>query len=1031
MWLHSAPDPARRPSCELPQGRKAARVSGLWRVRGVPFVLSPLRPFPVLSGVVGSLDRVALALYRKYRPAKFAEVVGQEHVTEPLGTALAAGRINHAYLFSGPRGCGKTSSARILARSLNCVEGPTPDPCGVCSSCVALAPEGPGNIDVVELDAASHGGVDDARELRDRAFYAPAESRYRVFIVDEAHMVTTQGFNALLKIVEEPPEHLVFVFATTEPDKVLPTIRSRTHHYPFRLIPPGTLRALLERICADEDVRVEPAVYPLVIRAGGGSARDTLSVLDQLLAGAGPEGVTYERAVALLGVTDVALIDDVVDALGAADGAAVFQAVDRLVEAGHDPRRFASDLLQRLRDLMLLQAVPEAAGQGLVEAADDELSRMIEQAARLGPATLTRYGEIVHAGLTEMRGATAPRLLLELLCARMLLPAATTSDAGLLERLERVERRQAIAPEPGAAAVSGGAAPAALSGPAGGPAPAGDSVASGGDAAQRFVRPSQRAKGAAPSAARPSQESAADGARPPQPAAGDASSGQAAAGQPAAAGDSGLPQGNAQGGEAAAPTDAPGRADAPARDEESEAPVRGEGSGPAASASGDAPGREPEPDRAAADREAAAPELAGREAPGRGPADGEAAGRGSVGRDASSEAVGRMSAGREASGEAAGRGEPTSPEGAGGGASGPAAAAGQEAPGRDGPGREAAAGEALGRDSAGREGAGGGSVGPETADRESADRESAGRVGSGARGTGGAEATGAESAGGEAPSRESSGHGAPLDRGAAARETAAPGDEPRRPEAPTRPETPARSETPPRQAAPSRPAPAAESTAEPAAPAAAGAPAGHGLDASAVRRVWSEILAAARQRSRSTEALLVNATVRAVQDDTLVLSIASPPLARRLSDQRNTDVIVEALRAVLGVQWRVRCETGDGGGPAQPPPRQPSQRPAPQRPSRREVPEPERPTRPEPARQERPEPRRSAPSQRPRGGSGSDDGIPLPPEPPSDEPPPDDEEAMFAEADASRAERSVRRDPEEVAIELLSSQLGARAFDQR
>src|SRR4051794_12012074 len=377
---------------------------------------------------------VALALYRKYRPGRFADVVGQDHVTGPLRIALEAGRINHAYLFSGPRGCGKTSSARILARSLNCEQGPTPDPCGVCGSCVALAPEGPGNIDVVELDAASHGGVDDARELRDRAFYAPAESRYRVFIVDEAHMVTTQGFNALLKIVEEPPEHLVFVFATTEPEKVLPTIRSRTHHYPFRLIPPGTLRKLLERICAEEEVTVAPAVYPLVIRAGGGSARDSLSVLDQLVAGAGPEGVTYERAVALLGVTDVALIDDMVDALAASDRAAVFETVDRLVEAGHDPRRFASDLLQRLRDVTLLQAVPEAVDRGLVEAADDELSGRVEQAGKLGAATLTRYSEIVHAGLTEMRGATAPRLLLELLCARMLLPAATTAEPGLLER---------------------------------------------------------------------------------------------------------------------------------------------------------------------------------------------------------------------------------------------------------------------------------------------------------------------------------------------------------------------------------------------------------------------------------------------------------------------------------------------------------------------------------------------------------------------------------------------------------------------
>ena len=436
---------------------------------------------------------MALALYRKYRPARFADVVGQEHVTEPLRIALKAGRINHAYLFSGPRGCGKTSSARILARSLNCEQGPTPDPCGVCSSCVALAPEGPGNIDVVELDAASHGGVDDARELRDRAFYAPAESRYRVFIVDEAHMVTTQGFNALLKIVEEPPDHLVFVFATTEPEKVLSTIRSRTHHYPFRLIPPGTLRGLLERICAEESAVVAPAVFPLVLRAGGGSARDTLSVLDQLLAGAGPEGVTYERAVALLGVTDVALIDDVVDALAAGDRAAVFETVDRLVEAGLDPRRFAADLLQRLRDLTLVQAIPDAAQRGLVDVGADEVERMVEQAARLGPATLVRYGEILHAGLIEMRGATAPRLLLELLCARMLLPAASTAEPALLERLERIERRASIAPAP----VPHGESAAA-------PPPGPDATQSG--AARRtFVR--SRRAGSEPSAG-------GDGSRP-------------------------------------------------------------------------------------------------------------------------------------------------------------------------------------------------------------------------------------------------------------------------------------------------------------------------------------------------------------------------------------------------------------------------------------------------------------------------------------------------------------------------------------
>ncbi|HYY01728.1 MAG TPA: DNA polymerase III subunits gamma/tau [Mycobacterium sp.] len=382
-----------------------------------------------------------MALYRKYRPATFAEVVGQQHVTEPLSTALTAGRINHAYLFSGPRGCGKTSSARILARSLNCEQGPTATPCGVCDSCVGLAPNGPGSIDVVELDAASHGGVDDTRELRDRAFYAPAQSRYRVFIVDEAHMVTTAGFNALLKIVEEPPDHLIFIFATTEPEKVLPTIRSRTHHYPFRLLPPRTMRGLIERICAQEDVVVDDAVYPLVIRAGGGSPRDTLSVLDQLLAGAEGNRVTYQRALGLLGATDVALIDEAVDALGAGDAAALFGAVESVIDAGHDPRRFATDLLERFRDLLVLQAVPDATSRGVVDAPEDVLERIREQATRIGRATLTRYAEVVHAGLTEMRGATAPRLLLEVICARLLLPSASDAESALLQRVERIETR--------------------------------------------------------------------------------------------------------------------------------------------------------------------------------------------------------------------------------------------------------------------------------------------------------------------------------------------------------------------------------------------------------------------------------------------------------------------------------------------------------------------------------------------------------------------------------------------------------------
>ncbi|MFD2468427.1 DNA polymerase III subunit gamma and tau [Amycolatopsis silviterrae] len=440
---------------------------------------------------------MALALYRKYRPATFAEVVGQEHVTEPLRTALAAGRINHAYLFSGPRGCGKTSSARIMARSLNCAKGPTPDPCGECNSCRALAPEGPGSVDVTELDAASHGGVDDARELRDKAFYAPAESRYRVFIIDEAHMVTTQGFNALLKIVEEPPEHLIFIFATTEPDKVLTTIRSRTHHYPFRLIPPSSMRELLERNVAAEGATVEASVYPLVIRAGGGSARDTQSVLDQLLAGAGPEGVQYSRAVSLLGVTDTALIDAVVDGLANDNPAEVFGTVEKLADAGHDPRRFATDLLDRLRDLLLMRAVPEAGERGLVAAPDDELKRMTEQADKLGPATLSRYADIVHSGLLEMRGATSPRLVLELLCARMLLPSVTEAEKALLARIERLERRPAGAPASAGPAVAPGPAPV----PNAGPAPAPAASAGPAEAPARFQRPSQRPAQEAPAAA--------------------------------------------------------------------------------------------------------------------------------------------------------------------------------------------------------------------------------------------------------------------------------------------------------------------------------------------------------------------------------------------------------------------------------------------------------------------------------------------------------------------------------------------------
>ena len=393
---------------------------------------------------------MSLALYRKYRPSTFSEVIGQEHVTEPLSNALESGKIHHAYLFSGPRGCGKTSSARIMARSLNCEKGPTPNPCGQCQSCKDLVANGPGSIDVIELDAATHGLVDDARDLRDKAFFAPVSSRYKIYIIDEAHQLGPGAANALLKVVEEPPPHVLFIFATTEPEKLISTIRSRTHHYPFRLVPPGILAAHLEKVCNSEGITVAKGVIPLVVRASGGSVRDALSVLGQLLAGAGKEGVTYEIAIQLLGYTDGALLDEAIDAMAARDGATLFKAIDRVIESGHDPRRFTQDFLERLRDLIIVGAVEESASQILREIPEDQLQRMRAQASIIGTANLIRSADIVAAGLTQMRGATAPRLMLELICGRILLPGS--DDVGLISRIERLELRENISiPQPVAA----------------------------------------------------------------------------------------------------------------------------------------------------------------------------------------------------------------------------------------------------------------------------------------------------------------------------------------------------------------------------------------------------------------------------------------------------------------------------------------------------------------------------------------------------------------------------------------------------
>lgn len=381
---------------------------------------------------------MSLGLYRKYRPSTFADVIGQEHVTTPLSNALTSGQIHHAYLFSGPRGCGKTSSARIMARSLNCEKGPTPNPCGICQSCKNLIANGPGSLDVIELDAATHGLVDDARDLRDKAFFAPVQSRYKIYIIDEAHQLGPGAANALLKVVEEPPAHVLFIFATTEPEKLISTIRSRTHHYPFRLVSPAILATHLEKLCESEGIKVAKGVIQLVVRASGGSVRDAQSILGQLLAGAGKDGVTYEIAVALLGYTDSALLDEAIDSLAASDSASLFNTVDHVVESGQDPKRFAQDLLERLRDLIIVGAVDENNSQVLVQIPNDQLNRMRTQAKLIGIANLIKSADLLANGLTQMRGATPPRLILELVCGQMMLPQA--NDAAVSARLEKLER---------------------------------------------------------------------------------------------------------------------------------------------------------------------------------------------------------------------------------------------------------------------------------------------------------------------------------------------------------------------------------------------------------------------------------------------------------------------------------------------------------------------------------------------------------------------------------------------------------------
>ncbi|MFK4083784.1 DNA polymerase III subunit gamma and tau [Kribbella sp. NPDC020789] len=815
-----------------------------------------------------------LALYRRYRPETFAEVIGQEHVTAPLRNALSNNRVNHAYLFSGPRGCGKTTSARILARAINCEKGPIAEPCGVCKSCTDLARGGPGSIDVIEIDAASHGGVDDARDLRERAFFAPVESRYKIYIIDEAHMVTTQGFNALLKLVEEPPPHLKFIFATTEPDKVIGTIRSRTHHYPFRLVPPKVLGDYMATLCQSEGVAIEPAALPLVVRAGAGSVRDSLSVLDQLIGGAGPDGVTYELAVALLGFTPDSLLDACVDGFAAHDSKAVFETVEKVIETGQDPKRFAEDLLRRLRDLVVLSAVPNAVASGLIEAAEDQGERLQVQAAGIGAAELTRAADIVAAGLLEMRGATAPRLQLELICAKVLLPGADDSTNGIQARLDRMERRLSMG-VPGPADAGGYAAPApdaaasraaaraaasgtpdagAVGGTAGAGAVAGGAgVGAAAGTAGAGAVAGHAAGGAVPPPAAAAEQQLAEAGRPAGAGSSAGLDARAAAGAPAGAGGQGAPGSSAGAGGQGAPGSSAGAG----------------GQGAPGSSAG----------------------AGGQGVPG------SSAGAGGQGVPGSSAGAGGQGAPGSPAGAQVGRGSSASGEA---GAGAPMGAGGQGAPGGSAGGE---AGAPMGVDG---QAAPGGSAGGQAGRGSSAG--AVGRDGGGAALAEGAGAGGAPSSswtGADAGGASSGAVGGGVAGGSGARQGAW-GDE---------------------STGVSSPQAAAAVPVAPGAPQGASAPVGSpsvgAVGLADVRRLWPQVLEAVKAKRRFAWIMLSqNSQVIAVDDQTLTLGMVNAGARESFTRSGSEDILRQAMIDTIGLNRRIEAvvdpsaDPGAGGGSA-------------------------------------------------------------------------------------------------------------------